>query len=78
MKTELIPINNQAELAEFSKLLGVTVTHAGGICDVEIEGRDEQRYVLRFSASAQPVYVNGAAITPKATLLLTTLRVVPE
>ena len=79
MKIEPVDISTVDARKWFSELLNVTITTPqGGVFDVMMEGRDEQKYILRFSALADTVEANKVVIQPKAQLRLQALKVTEE
>ena len=71
MKSEPIVINSQQDLERLAQTLGLTIIRGPGpVWTVRMEGRDEQRYELVFTASSQDIFVNSVPVRPVTGLAL--------
>ena len=60
-----IAIRTEEDLEQLAKTLGLTIVRGPGpVWSIRMEGRDEQRYELVFTAASQNIFVAGVPIRP--------------
>lgn len=76
MPNEPVLFRDLASIDQFAQKLGIKLhTGPGAELEIEIEGKDEQHYLIKFKGQGEGVVVNGLVITPRVSIVMSAVRV---